>query len=217
MLTKQQKKDNLQKFLHTKCNELGISHAELARRLGITSSSIFAWFAGRVLPTEESLESLCNVLDVDIQDVIGSDNCVATEKPEMKKQLVPVISWVQAGMWNDRQDDITDVEEWVNDLHPYYKECYALKIKGNSMQALTGLSLPEGSTVVVRPIKNGNPKDYKNKIVIATKNDQATIKELCFDCEIPYLRALNPNYPTIPVDETVQIIGEVVSCTINLK
>lgn len=129
----------------------------------------------------------------------------------------PLISWVQAGVWQEVIDNYHpgDGEDWISTTANVSSQAFALRIKGDSMTNPHGApSLPEGSLVIVDPnvqCENGN-------IVIARLEDsmEATIKKLVIDGGQRYLKPLNPAYPTIPINGNCHIIGRAIRVELDL-
>ena len=130
---------------------------------------------------------------------------------------VPLISWVQAGAWEEVIDNFHpgDAEDWIDTTANVSSQSFALRIKGDSMTNPHGTpSIPEGSMVVVDPnahCDNGN-------IVVARLEDsmEATIKKLVIDGGQRYLKPLNPAYPTIAINGNCHIIGRAVRLELDL-
>lgn len=49
--------------------DLGVSSAALAKRIGITSSSVGAWREGKVIPYSDNLQKLAAVLEIEVADL----------------------------------------------------------------------------------------------------------------------------------------------------
>jgi len=124
--------------------------------------------------------------------------------------LVPLISWVQAGCWEEIVDNFHtgDAEEWRPTTANCGPHAFALRVTGDSMVNPYGFpSIPEGSVVIVdpdRPADNG-------KIVVAKLVDsqEATLKRLVIDGPNKYLKPLNPDYKPIEINGNCRIVGVV--------
>ena len=53
--------------------KLGLTQAELARQVGVTSQTVWSWEAGRVKPTHEHLEELAFRCQVSTAWILGRD------------------------------------------------------------------------------------------------------------------------------------------------
>lgn len=89
------------------------------------------------------------------------------------------------------------------------EKCYALRVKGDAMiSSIPGKrSFLEDNIIIIDPEKSAKDGDF----VIAIKGEE---KEPIFSQFIDYagkayLKPLNPQYPTIAIDETITVIGVV--------
>jgi transcriptional regulator with XRE-family HTH domain len=53
------------------CKRLKITDAELARRVGVTRSTVHGWVHGNHEPTLESLRGIADALECDIGELLG--------------------------------------------------------------------------------------------------------------------------------------------------
>ena len=74
--------------LKAKMKLLGISQAEIARRLNITTPSITAWFKYQSVSTK-TLEDLCDICGVEIDFFYGGTKYLTTTNSSSKQQQVP--------------------------------------------------------------------------------------------------------------------------------
>jgi len=120
-------------------------------------------------------------------------------------QLVPEISWVQAGQWSEIIDNYEpgDFERVIPISKNMSPRSFALKVRGDSMADM----FPEGCTIVVDPEHDPRNGSY----VIARINDEteATFKQLVYDAGRVYLKPVNPRYPILEMDHGASICGVV--------
>jgi len=130
---------------------------------------------------------------------------------------IPLISWVQAGEWQEIIDNFLpgEAEEWRLTTAKVSKNAFSLRVKGDSMTNPHGApSIPEGSVVVIDP-----NVQYNNKsIVVARLEDsmEATLKMLIIDGNQKFLKPLNPIYPLIPINGNCHIVGTAVRVEFDL-
>lgn len=116
---------------------------------------------------------------------------------------VPLISWVQAGNWQEAIDIYPsgDAENWIETTMPVKDHTFALRVSGDSMEP----DFPAGVLIVVEPDLDPRSGDY----VIAKNGDEATFKQLTKDGPDWYLKPLNPRYPIKRLESHCKIIGVV--------
>lgn len=128
-----------------------------------------------------------------------------------KGQRLPVVSWVQAGEMTEIRE-MYAIDEWVWAWHSNpSKRAFALRVDGDSMTSPYAgqLSFPTGTLLIVDPEREALAGDFVIAKDIATQ--QATFKKLMQDGGRWYLRALNPAYQAIEIDDpAVRVIARVI-------
>ncbi|EAZ2875470.1 helix-turn-helix domain-containing protein [Vibrio cholerae] len=132
-------------------------------------------------------------------------------------QRVPVLSWVQAGLWTSSPTGVVPelCDKWV--VAPRAKlppRCYALEVRGDSMQAQYGMSFPEGCYIIVDP--NRVPENKSFVVAMQTNAEEATFKQLIIEGADKYLKPLNPQYPLLKIDQEVITCGVVIDMVCHL-
>ncbi|MCX2780401.1 LexA family protein [Microbulbifer thermotolerans] len=193
-----------------------MTQQQLADRIGITKSAVSQVELGMSKGlSHTSLVRACRVLNLSpewLSEGIGEmhasqqNNNNVSPGPEIRRS-VPLISWVQAGEWSEvidmHQPGLAD--EWRETTANVGPRAFALRVQGDSMTSPSGLSIPEGSVVIVDP-----DAVYNNgSIVVAKLEDtqEATLKRLVIDGPNKYLKPLNPAYSVIPINGNCRIIG----------
>ena len=133
-----------------------------------------------------------------------------------KRRLAPIISWVQAGEWNEAVDmyapGFGEAYELVDDNDGPH--VFWLRVKGDSMTSPTGVSIPEGYLIKVDP----DARAESGSLVVAKLEDtqEVTFKKLVIDAGQKYLKPLNPTYRTIPINGNCRIVGVVKEVRLKL-
>lgn len=126
-----------------------------------------------------------------------------------KKLKYPLIKWETAGEWKNMESyNANNITEWPSTTKRVGKNSFWLRVKGNSMTAPTGLSIPEGMLILVDP----SIKPTSNKLVIAkfSNDNSATFKKYVEDSGKRFLIGLNPSWPITEIGDNCKIIGVVV-------
>jgi len=125
---------------------------------------------------------------------------------------VPVISWVQAGQWQEVVDAFQPggSDDWVYTAKNIGNRSFALRIHGTSMEP----QVPDGSVVIVDPDKEATNGSL---VVVRLDDDQeATFKRLVIDGSRRLLEPLNPRYPVMEITGPATICGVACQVVIDL-
>lgn len=185
-----------------------MNQQKLAERLGVSQVAIHSWVSGKKSPSKSNIAEMAKIFGVSPAYFLSEN--VTTDG----KKQVPLFEWVQAGTWTDFCHPSPELE-YIDLPYGVSENCFAVKVRGNSMSRAIGSSICDGSIVFCEPICNKilPPEVLNHKVVIAQYRDSATIKE--FICDEPcYLSPWNPDrtlYPNLPITDEVRIIGLVVS------
>lgn len=127
-----------------------------------------------------------------------------------KKLKYPLVNnWATAGEWRNMESyNTNEIKEWPSTTKRVSENSFWLRVRGNSMTAPSGLSIPEGMLILVDP----SIVPTSNKLVIAkmANDTDATFKKYVEDAGKRFLVGLNPAWPIIEIDDSCKIIGVVV-------
>jgi SOS-response transcriptional repressor LexA len=183
----------------------------MAERLGVTpgyisqikngTRNIGDDFAAKL---EAAFHKMPGWMDHDHDQIQDSGADVQDGPPS--RQLIPLISWVQAGNFADVIDNYHpgDAEELLPCPMASGRHAFALTIHGPSMEP----EYRDGDIIYVDP--DIQPVNGSHVVARSGYSGQATFKKLIIDGGRYYLQALNPDWPSriIPVDD-LEIIGVV--------
>ncbi|MCE6007469.1 LexA family protein [Acinetobacter soli] len=189
----------------------GLSQEKLAEHLGKDKGNISRYEKGKQAPSIESLEVMAKVFGVTVSEIFKIAE--TKEEPNIialpKQILLPVLSWVQAGLFNNVESiDVTEVSEWLPAPDEGFESCFYLKVKGVSMEK----DFYEGDYILVDPTVFYSDMQSED-LIIVRKGTDATFKQLVIESDdAKYLKALNPNFTPniIPIDEECHFVGQVV-------
>jgi SOS-response transcriptional repressor LexA len=197
----------------------GWSQAELAERCGWDSQSRVGNYESGIRGIKPAIaEILAKALDITPAELLyGETSATKNESSledigmfEIKLKRIPVISFVQAGVWTTTGDPIipSDVTDWVPADESLSEFAFALQVRGDSMERRNGgKSIPDGAIACVEPIFD--PLELNGKVVAAMLDgsDEATIKEFRIDGPNKYLIPWNDRYDVIKVNGNCRIVG----------
>jgi len=179
----------------------GVSDSEIARRAGVTRSTVARWMSGEIRKVSaETMENLSSMVGYNIEPLLmGMDIAVK----------LPVLGYVKAGYDLFAEESYLGEEE--ASLQERRRGDYYLKVTGNSMQ---GEGIMDGSLVLVKKcdaVESGT-------ISVVLIGPEVTVKKVLYKDSMMILEAANPDVEnryfsaqevrSIPV----QILGRVLSC-----
>lgn len=188
-------KDELKKLRESK----GMTQAELAKRLGLSSSTIGMYESGKRQPNFESAEMIADYFNINLSTLLQG---------KAEPTQIPVLGTIKAGIPIEAMEDIIDYEE-ISDAMLRKGEYFALQIKGDSMEP----RFKEGDVVIVRKQAEVNTGDIA---IIMVNGYDATIKKVQLYPGGINLIPLNPTYnvSTYNAEQVaslpVSILGKVV-------
>lgn len=109
---------DLGKKIRAHRDELGLTQAELADKLGLTYSSVSQWESGRATPRTPILRQLADLFDTTVADLMGED---ATEAAiSGTSRMVPLLGFAHMGEPCDEGNlaDEVEVPASIADAHP---------------------------------------------------------------------------------------------------
>lgn len=196
------------RFLRTKKN---YSQDKLAELLGYKSfTTIQKWESGVSDPPLKTVKKLCELFNVDIDELYDSD---MTNPTPIKTQstvsgvLIPVVGRVAAGIPIEAIENIIDTEE-IPQAMASEGEYFGLKVKGDSMEP----KISDGDVVIVRKQSDADDGDL---VISLVNGDDAVVKRLKKYADGIALISSNPMYDPMyfSKDEIeskpVEIIGKV--------
>lgn len=109
---------DLGKKIRAHRDELGLTQAELADKLGLTYSSVSQWESGRATPRTPILRQLADLFGTTVADLMGED---ATEAAiSGASRMVPLLGFAHMGEPCDKEilADEVEVPASIADAHP---------------------------------------------------------------------------------------------------
>lgn len=109
---------DLGKKIRAHRDELGLTQAELADKLGLTYSSVSQWESGRATPRTPILRQLADLFDTTVADLMGEDTAEAAISGTSR--MVPLLGFAHMGEPCDEGNlaDEVEVPASIADAHP---------------------------------------------------------------------------------------------------
>jgi len=196
-----------------------LTQEDVAELCGWTGqSAVSQYLNGRIALNLDALLKLSKALDFtpsQVSERLGKFMPPASQQNVERVPVsstvyrYPVISWVRAGSWAEAVEPFEPgcAEEYMETSYNAPGGAFWLKVRGDSMTAPVGTSVPEGSWILVDVESNAESGD----LVVAKLEDsqEATFKRLVEDGGRRYLKPLNPHYPVIEINGNCTLVGVV--------
>lgn len=198
--------------IYTRRKELKLTQTAVAAMIGVSSASLTYWERDEIEPKNKNMAALARALDCAPDYLLfgatfGGDVSFVTINAR-----VPLIGWDKLSSYIEGEvmEKHGEAEDWIYCPVQCAKSTFALRVKGDHMESpYPGKkSYLDGQIIFVDPtaeLKNGSR-------VISRRLDstEATFKEYFEDDGKKYLKPINPQYPTVEINNETIIIGVVI-------
>lgn len=144
----------------------GFLQQDMADKIGITKSAYGYYEQGKTTPDIITARKIAEILEVSVDDLLGGQAPFSR-----KKNIIPVLGTVQAGIPLEAIEDIIDYEELHPSLLEHGEEYFALQVKGSSMEP----RMREHDVVIVR---KQSDVDHDDIAIVLVNGGEATIKRV---------------------------------------
>lgn len=171
-----------------------MSQADLARKLGVGSTSVSNWITGLKTPRMDKVDAMCKLFHCMRRDLmeIPTDDVIQAVR-------IPVFGMVAAGTPIEAIENIRDYvdipTDWVGDYRGFV-------VHGDSMSP----RICDGDVLIVRK----QPDAESGDIVVAMVDGNATVKKLIKHKNSITLQPFNPAYEPMYYEDGVKLWGKVV-------
>lgn len=181
--------DNIKKIREEK----HISQQELGSLLNISGKTISSWEIGRTEPNMGYIQSMCDIFNISIDELIYGSN--DKKSYGLKYKEIPLYSPICCGNGGFAEDNIIEYIPVPGDGLNVNKEYFAQYAKGNSMAD----RIEDGDLLVFE--KTSIPEVNKIGCFCIDENE-AMCKQYKVSNGVPILVPLNREYEPIVVDST---------------
>lgn len=187
---------------------LEMTQEELAKKVGVVRRQIAAYEGGEARPREKALQNLAAALGTTTEWLShgeGQGPDIRNIKKTTTVHEVPLFAHIHAGDIGTETDSFTkaDAVDFIPATEEASETAFAIITAGNSMQSSAGISFPEGTIVTIDPSVPASSGDF---VLCKTECNEMTFKQLIIEHGVPYLCALNPQFPVIKPHD-LRIIG----------
>lgn len=199
-----------------------VNKAALAAFCNVKTPSVSNWFNGRTKElTGINLIKAAQYLKINPEWLgSGRGRMIPMAQPSSndvstidlsKFKPVPLISWVQAGAWDEATVSFLPEESdtWLSCPVPHSEYTYALKVSGDSMTAQSvGIkSYPNGCTIFVDPLKR-SPVNGDRIIACLKHTNEVTFKVFKNEDGRIWLEPINTRHD--PIKDPFNVVGTVI-------
>ena len=187
-----------------------LTQAELAKKLGVATSTVGMYERGQREPDFETLEKIATCFSVNMNTLLGKEEAFSESKNSIVGIKIPVLGKVAAGIPITAVENILDYEEISSEMASS-GDFVALKIQGSSMEP----RMYDGDVVIVRV---QSTVEHGEVAVVMVDGSEATVKKVQFLSNGILLQPFNPSYEPIFYSKEdvenfpVRIFGKVVEC-----
>lgn len=169
----------------------GLTQLQLAKMIGVSTSTVAMWETGRRKPDYHMIVRLCEFFAVSFEELLGVQALYGAPREET---AIPLVGEVRAGLPALAAENIIGYE-MVNEELAKTGELFALRIKGDSMEP----KMSRGDVVLVR--KQATADSGQTAVVMVGK-EEATVKKVLINNDGITLIPTNPDY--MPMHYTPQ-------------
>jgi SOS-response transcriptional repressor LexA len=192
------------------------TQSALARKSGVTGSTIGRILRSEVTPQSDNLERLAIAFGIPYSTLATLaeggelvDGSIENLQPARIPRRVPLLSSAQAGRFADGvyPDSLDAVSDWIEfPKKRHGVRNFALRVSGESMEP----DYHNGNIIYIDP--DAAAIHGKDVIIRLGERYEVVFKRLVVEGERRYLKSLNPNWPEkfVPIQADARIIGVVV-------
>lgn len=152
---------------------------DLVKDLKFPYSTVTDWINGNSYPNIGRIEILANYFNIEKSDLI--------EKRTLKKNRIPVLGKIPAGIPIEMIEEVIDYEEISEEMLKGDREYFGLKVSGDSMNP----KYLDGDVLIVQ---KADDCESGQDCIVMVNGDDGTFKRVIKNKDGIILQPLNPNY-----------------------
>ena len=152
---------------------------DLVKDLKFPYSTVTDWINGNSYPNIGRIEILANYFNIEKSDLI--------EKRTLKKNRIPVLGKIPAGIPIEMIEEVIDYEEISGEMLKGDREYFGLKVSGDSMTP----KYLDGDVLIVQ---KADDCESGQDCIVMVNGDDGTFKRVIKNKDGIILQPLNPNY-----------------------
>lgn len=154
---------------------------EVARDLNIPYSTLADWYNGNKYPRIDKIQLLADYFNIKKSDLVESRNNI------LKKNRIPVLGKIPAGIPIELIEDVIDYEDISEEMLKGDREYFGLKVSGDSMNP----KYLDGDVLIVQ---KADDCESGQDCIVMVNGDDGTFKRVIKNKDGIILQPLNPNY-----------------------
>lgn len=203
------------KALHFLLTETQITPTELSRRANLPQSTVDRLVNAKTPdPRISTLEPIADYFKISVDQLMGKQ---PMSKPlswgveQTTSRTVPIINWDDAAQHAEIINTLTLANwfAWITTNSEVSENGFAVKLKGLAMSP----RFLDDSILIVNPNCKPVDRDY----VLVEYKQAIYFRQLIVEGHEQYLRALNPDYKTLKLDDAYRILGVITESRILTK
>jgi SOS-response transcriptional repressor LexA len=194
----------LGEFIKEKRETMGLSLRDASRLSGVSHTHTRDIEDGRSIPSFEMVMKFLKAYTLDIGEFLSQTGYMPADlEPVGESKRIPVLSWTQAGSWQEISDT-SQYGDYGEYIETDSKGVFALRVRGESMVP----EFHEGDIIVINPYLKPEHNDY---VVVSNVEGEATFKQLKKYGKTRVLHPLNPKFDDIELskDTEYRVVGVV--------
>lgn len=222
-------------LVREKMREQGVTQDQLGERVGVSQGAVGHWLGRRRSTDLETMNRVLRELgmgNLEVAQVVrtaeqraeyeATVDGLSQAGPHDRESLhlstvyycYPRLDWTFAGTAEPSRASYYRADGEVSSYESV-GAAYWLRFEGDAMNSPAGMSVPDGTEVLVDPKLEALEGDLI--VVRRAGTDQAILRQLAAENGDRYLKPLNPQYPAFLLTDECLIVGVAVQALHNLR